>query len=204
MRKIYNQNRIDEAISSLMYADILRGLDIPLFLIEYQVRENISNNDYFQIVIKGNLSISFVRDDGSTYSLSTGGENYVIGEMGLFMEEDRSVIAEATSPLLTIAIDTKTYKDKLLSNNAFLNYISTILANKIIAITHTDAASSSLSERVINYMRFKCDNQVLHGIEKAAFTLHCSPRQLQRILNQFENDGLVKKIGKGKYVLIKT
>lgn len=75
------------------------------------------------------------------------------------------------------------------------------LANKIRSITNTDAAPSSLSERILNYMKFKCDNHILFGIEKTAFRLHCSPRQLQRILNQFEKDNVVTKIGKGQYIL---
>ena len=62
-----------------------------------------------------------------------------------------------------------------------------------------DASVSSLSERVMNYMQFKCENQTLRGLEKAAFALHCSSRQLQRILNEFVQKGVIEKIGKGSY-----
>lgn len=54
----------------------------------------------------------------------------------------------------------------------------------------------------MSYMKYKCDNETLKGIEQAAFHLHCSARQLQRILNQSEAAGLVKKLGKGTYKLI--
>ena len=40
---------------------------------------------------------------------------------------------------------------------------------------------------------------VLKGVEKAAFKLHCSPRQLQRILNDYTADNIIQKIGKGTY-----
>jgi hypothetical protein len=46
-------------------------------------------------------------------------------------------------------------------------------------------------------MKYKCEDEILKGIEQAAFHLHCSARQLQRILNQSETNGLVKKLGKG-------
>ena len=55
--------------------------------------------------------------------------------------------------------------------------------------------SSSISERVWNYMQFKCENGILKGLEKTAFQLHCSERQLQRIMNEFQ----LRKIGKGTY-----
>lgn len=201
MQKIYDKNKIEEALKNCKYADILSELEIPLFLIKYEKGEGISTNNCFQIVISGNLSIFFIRDDGSAYSLSIGSEDYIIGELNLFTTVDNNVIAEATSSLLTIAIDTKTYKERLLSNTNFLKFIATTLADKMIAITNSNAAPSSLSERVINYMNFKCENHIIHGIEKTAFRLHCSPRQLQRILNKFEKDNIVIKLGKGKYKL---
>ena len=69
-------------------------------------------------------------------------------------------------------------------------------------ITTMEAAPASLTERVLSYMKYKCSNETLKGIEQAAFHLHCSARQLQRILNQCENAALVKKLGKGTYRLI--
>lgn len=201
MKKIYNTSKIDGALNACIYADTLRSLQVPLFLIEYGSGECVSDHNYFQVVISGDLSISFIRDDGSAYSLSNGSKNYIIGEMDLFVVGDDNVLAEAISPLLTIAIDTVQYKDKLLHNIAFLQLTATTLANKISAMTNADVAPSSLSERILDHMRSKCDDHILSGIEKTAFRLHCSPRQLQRILNQFEKDNVVTKIGKGRYIM---
>ncbi len=201
MKKTYNSSKIDKALNTCIYADTLRSLQVPLFLIEYESGESVSNYNYFQIVIHGNISISFVRDDGSAYSLSNGGKNYIFGEMDLFAVSSDNIVAEAASSLLTVAVDAASYKDKLLNNADFLQLIAATLANKIRSITNTDAAPSSLSERILNYMKFKCDNHILSGIEKTAFRLHCSPRQLQRILNQFEKNNIVTKIGKGRYLM---
>ena len=51
-------------------------------------------------------------------------------------------------------------------------------------------------------LKHKCENRELRGIEKAAFRLHCSARQLQRVLNEYEKEGVVVKIGKDAYKLI--
>lgn len=69
-------------------------------------------------------------------------------------------------------------------------------------MTTMDAAPASLAERVMSYMEYKCENAALKGIGQAAFHLHCSTRQLQRILNQKEAAGPVRKPGKGTYWLI--
>lgn len=159
MKKIFNETEIKKALLLCNYAELLEQLKIPLFLIEYEAGESISNYNYFQVVLKGNLSISFIRDDGSTYSLSIGGENYIIGEMDLFTKESHHVIAEATTSLLTIAIDAGLYKEQLLSDNAFLRLTATVLADKLSSITNNDAAPSSLPERILNYMTYKVSAQ---------------------------------------------
>ena len=59
-----------------------------------------------------------------------------------------------------------------------------------------------MHDRVLYYMRYKCEGGELKGLERGAFRLHCSARQLQRILNQFEQEGKVVKVGIGAYQLI--
>ena len=206
MKKIYDKQKIAAAVSGCIYSDMLCSLNVPVFLVEYKAGESISspiNSDpLFQIVLKGSLLIYFIRDDGSTYSLSSGGEGYILGEMDLFTDSRDSVFAEASDTLLTIAIDTKLYKEELLVNIVFLRFISSVMASKIAAIMNQDAVYSTLPDRVMNYMRYKCDDMTLIGIEKAAFRLHCSPRQLQRIMNSFVENDLALKTGKGSYKLL--
>ena len=75
-------------------------------------------------------------------------------------------------------------EEKLLASNQFLLLICKNIAGKLSAAMMRDAVSSSISERVWNYMQFKCENGILKGLEKTAFQSHCSERQLQRIMNQ--------------------
>ena len=75
------------------------------------------------------------------------------------------------------------------------------LTDKMAAITALNAAPGSLSDRILSYMRYKCPGGILKGIEREAFRLHCSARQLQRILNELERQGKLIKIGKGTYCL---
>ncbi|MCI8597302.1 MAG: hypothetical protein HFJ10_02505 [Lachnospiraceae bacterium] len=82
------------------------------------------------------------------------------------------------------------------------HFICNSLSAKIGVMTTIDAASASLTERVMSYMKYKCHDETLKGIEQSAFHLHCSARQFQSILNQSENAGFVKKLGKGTYKLV--
>lgn len=64
------------------------------------------------------------------------------------------------------------------------------------AVTTLEAAPSTLKERVLTYMKYKCSGGELKGLQNAALHLNCSSRQLQRILNQYEREGVMVKTGK--------
>lgn len=205
MQKIFDKKTIETAIINCKYSELLNALSIPLFIIRYKAGEIISSpldtTSYFQIVISGNLSIYYIRDDGSSYSLSSGSDGYIIGDLDLFTTHDSNVFAEATNDVVTIACDSITYKDDLLNNTVFTCFVATAIAKKLKSVMNLDATFPTLNERVLNYMTFKCENHTLQGLEKTAFKLHCSPRQLQRILNKYTQEGIIEKIGKGTYHL---
>ena len=203
MKQIFEKERVDDLLSTSPYRRILEDLGIPLFLVAYETGEFIAapwkSQALFQIVCQGEISIYYVRDDGSKYSLAQGSEAYCLGEMALFEEDDTTVFAQAVTDVVCLAFLISGNEKKLLTNNQFLCLICKNIAGKLSAAMMRDVAPSSISERVWNYMQFKCENGVLKGLEKTAFRLHCSERQLQRVMNELQAKGMIKKIGKGTY-----
>ena len=181
---------------------------MDFYLIKYEKGELVSspfqNEILFQIVEQGSINIYFIRDDGTRYSLSNGTSDYFLGDMDIFYPKSQNIYAEAAESLTCISFSIEKHRDILLSNSQFLALICNSLAFKIGTLTTIEAAPASLTERVLSYMKYKCSDGTLKGIGQAAFHLHCSTRQLQRILNQSETAGLVKKIGKGTYQLIES
>ncbi len=203
MERIFDKEKIADSIAKSKYCDLLETLDIDFYLIKYDKGELVCSpfqtELLFQIVEQGSIAIYFIRDDGSRYSLSNGTADYFLGDMDLFYPKSGSIYAEAENSLTCIAFSIEKHRETLLSNSKFLSFICKSLSAKIGAITTMDAAPASLMERVLSYMRYKCEGATLKGVEQAAFHLHCSPRQLQRILNRCEADGMVRKLGKGTY-----
>lgn len=205
MKKIYDKKKIAASIAQSKYHAVLESMTVGFCLIKYEKGELVSSpfqrEALFQIVAQGAVSIYFIRDDGTRYSLSNGTQDYLLGDMDIFYPKSGSIYVEAAERLTCISFSIEKNRELLLSDNGFLQLVCSSLSAKIGAMTTIDAASASLAERVMSYMKYKCDNGTLKGIEQAAFHLHCSARQLQRILNQSETDGLVKKTGKGTYRL---
>lgn len=206
MERIYDKKKIINCIAKSKYHAVLDSLNIDFYLTKYEKGELVSspfqNEFLFQIVEQGSINIYFIRDDGTRYSLSNGTTDYFLGDMDIFYPKSNNIYAEAAERLTCISFSIEKHREILLSNNKFLELICNSLSAKIGTMTTIDAAPTSLTERVMSYMKYKCHNETLKGIEQAAFHLHCSARQLQRILNQIEVVGLVKKLGKGTYKLI--
>ena len=115
--------------------------------------------------------------------------------------ENPGIYAEVTKKLTCIAFSIDDNREVLLSDAAFLRVVAESLTGKMAAITMKDAAQPSLPERVCAYLRYKCENGVFRGVEAAAFHLHCSPRQLQRVLKKLCDSGELVRLGKGHYQL---
>ena len=196
MERIYDKKQIASYIAKSKYQAVLESLDIDFYLIKYEKGELVSspfqNELLFQIVEQGSINIYLIRDDGTRYSLSTGTTDYFLGDMEIFYPRSRNIYAEAAERITCISFSIEKHKEMLFSKNQFLILICNSLSAKIGEMTAIDAIPASLTERVITYMKYKCSDKTLKGIEKTAFHLHCSARQLQRVLNQSEASGLVK------------
>ena len=205
MERIFDEKKVAACIAKSKYHSVLDTIDIDFYLTKYEKGEFVSSpfqtESLFQIVEQGSINIYIIRDDGTRYALSNGTTDYFLGDMDIFYPRSGDVYAEAAERLTCIAFSIEQNRETLLSNNRFLALICNSLSTKIGTMTTMEAVPASLTERVMSYMKYKCDYGVLKGIEQAAFHLHCSARQLQRVLNQSESAGLVKKIGKGTYKL---
>ena len=198
MKKIFDPDTIKAYLAKSRYRSVLEDLQIDLFLMQYEKGELVTapfqEEMLFQIVVQGSLNIYFIRNDGAKYSLSSGEIDYILGDTEVFYPQSDSVYTEAEEPLICLAFSINRHRNILLDSPGFLRMVGESLTFKIRAIAAMDAAPSSLKERVLSYMKYKCEDGVLRGLEQEAFHLHCSSRQLQRILNQCEHGGFVKKI----------
>ena len=209
MKRIYDKAKISAAISNSRYREVLEALDGKLsggfFLTEYESGEFVcapdAKNDLFQIVVSGVVSIYFIRNDGSSYSLAFSESDVLIGVSELFDIKNTGVFAEANGKVTSLCFLMNENREKLLDNNLFLRMIAKSSSIILDVVTMKDAAPTSLKDRTLAYMHYKCPDKILRGVEKAAFQLHCSPRQLQRVLNELTDCGETEKIGKGAYKL---
>lgn len=160
------------------------------------------SDDRLQIVIEGTVNIYHIRDDGSKYFIAMNEGIYLLGDMEFMSPAPYIYFAEAVTPVTAAVLSLKKYRNVLKQDVKFMNLIAAALAAKLGIAANGESVSASLEDRILNHMKYHCENGILKGLGKTAFRLHCSERQLQRILNHLEDERIVGKCGKGTYRLL--
>ena len=101
--------------------------------------------------------------------------------------------------MLALALPLGPYADKLESDVTFLHYLLQSLTDKLEHSTRTEATGGSLEDRLLHWMDKNCPDGTLTHMGETAALLHCSTRQLQRVLRHLTETGVLRRVGKGIY-----
>ena len=83
----------------------------------------------------------------------------------------------------------------------FLRFVLGQLAGKLSLSAVMTASAQTLEEKVLFFLRKVQEDHAISSVNHALQALHCSRRQLQRVLKRLCDEGLVVKVGRGCYRL---
>lgn len=177
--------------------------DLPFRLSRLEKGEILSNlrdaNQFLFFIVSGAFRIYTVRSDGSRYLVSYQDSFTFLGDVEFCGIHRLHSLVEAASEVLCIELPLYDCRAALLNDRAFLRYLAGSLAKKLADFSQHEADYSTLQEKLLHYITYECPDRTLRGTEKAAGTLHCSRRQLQRILRELTDSGHLERTGKGIY-----
>lgn len=201
MKKIYDKKLIDKIKKEYCIEDYFSN-NYEFIIIEYEEDETIINplekTQYIQFVIEGTLLISFIDQDGRQTIVSQSEELCILGDMEFVDDLNPMFFAEAKTKVKTLAVSLKEYKEKLNQDFQFLHTLLNSIASKLKQSSTNQFVYQSVEERFLYYMNYYCRGS-LSSIEEATSYLHCSRRQLQRVLKKLCDEEIIIKEGKGKY-----
>ena len=124
-----------------------------------------------------------------------------IGDMEFCGKRDDTHQIEARTTALCIVLPLASTKELLLNDNRFLRYLLNSVTEKLMLYSSSQSNFSTLEESFLSYLSERCPDQTFSGVEKMAMQLHCSRRQLQRVLKKLLEEGQLVKLSKGSYRL---
>lgn len=203
MKTINDPDLLNQYMTQYHFEAIFETPDLPFFLCQYDKGEIMNNlrdpASYLHFVVMGNVLIYSVFEDGSRYQVGLSDGFTLLGDMEFCDETSLPLLVEAAGKVLCVELPLYECRDALLGDNTFLRYLLHSIAHKLAMFSQSVACFTNLEEKLLHYFKYDCPDHQLQGIEKAAVQLHCSRRQLQRLLRSLTDRQIIEKIGKGRY-----
>lgn len=205
MKHLDGGTKLQNILNNYGFKDIFGTLDLPFFLVEFDkgdvVNDLMNPSENLIFLLNGSASIYHVRRDGTLIALySSRTTMSCLGDLEFAKPDSTQFQVEITSETAAVVLPLASCRSKLESDTTFLRWLLRSLADKLDASGIGNIESTSLESAVLYYMRRH--EGLLRKPGQAAALLHCSRRQLQRILASFQKKGIVVRTARGCYQLV--
>lgn len=174
-------------------------------LVEYKKGELINGPlkplDQFLILLKGSAVIYDLTEEGVVRYIAKADDTTLLGDMEFSGVQRQLFFCEAREKVICLSIPFQDNQSVLENDPLFLRFILRQLAEKLAMSAVMDVTVQTLEEKVLLYLRKIQLNHEISSVTQALQPLHCSRRQLQRVLKKLCDEGLIIKTGRGTYKL---
>lgn len=203
MREIVDKNRLDHFFGEQQIH--FRQRPPVLKLVEFEKGEILNDPlqplNRFYIIVRGSVSIYSLTEDGSIRYISKAASGTLLGDMEFSGAGNQSFYIEAAEPVLCLDLPFRENLEVLENDPVFLRFVLGQLAGKLSLSAMMTASAQTLEEKVLFFLGKVQADHTIFSVNHALQALHCSRRQLQRVLKKLCNEGLIIKIGRGCYRL---
>lgn len=203
MREIVDKNRLEHFFGEQQVH--FRQRPPVLKLVEFEKGEILNDPlqplSCFYIIVRGSVSIYHITGDGSIRYISKAASGTLLGDMEFSGAGNLSLYIEAAEIVLCLAVPFRDNQSVLENDPVFLRFVLGQLAGKLSLSAVMTASAQTLEEKVLFFLGKVQADHTISSVNQALQALHCSRRQLQRVLKKLCDEGLVAKTGRGCYRL---
>lgn len=203
MKEIMDKNRLEFFFGEQQVH--FRQRPPVLKLVEFEKGEILNDPlqllSCFYIIVRGSVSIYSLTEDGSIRYISKAASGTLLGDMEFSGAGNQSFYIEAVETVLCLDLPFRENLEVLENDPVFLRFVLGQLAGKLSLSSVMTASAQTLEEKVLFFLRKVQADHAIASENHALQALHCSRRQLQRVLKKLCDEGLVVKTGWGCYRL---
>lgn len=205
MKELKNQTLLRHYLKKHQIQALFDTKDLPFQLFEYEPGEmmNIAHSpsEYIKFVVKGEWDIFCDNSNGKRHMICHGNDFTLLGDIEFCGEYETSNWQEVCSTVHCVELSLSNLRSLLLQDNRFLRFLLHSLSRKLIGASPSRDGAATLEENLLYYLRYECSDHRITQVEQTALRLHYSRRQLQRVLKELTERGVLLKEGKGRYIL---
>ena len=206
MQEILDHVLLETYLNQYNIRSLFDTPDIPYRLYTYEPGEMMNilrpTTEYLKFVVAGSFDLYSVREDG-VRNLIRHFEGFgFLGDLEFCGKNAGTRYQEVIDQVYTIELPLKSLRPVLMEDKRFLRFVLNNLAEKLSAAMPLKAEFPSLADTLVYYLRYECTDHRITSVEDTAFRLNYSRRQLQRVLRELTEQGVLLREGKGRYKLL--
>lgn len=206
MQEILDQVLLETYLNQYNIRSLFDTPELPYRLYTYEPGEMMNilrpTTEYLKFVVAGSFDLYSVREDG-VRNLIRHFEGFgFLGDLEFCGKNAGTRYQEVIDQVYTIELPLKALRPVLMEDKRFLRFVLNNLAEKLSAAMPLKAEFPSLADTLVYYLRYECTDHRITSVEDTAFRLNYSRRQLQRVLRELTEQGVLLKEGKGRYKLL--
>lgn len=208
MREIRDPELLEHYLRKYHIRSFFDTPDPPFRLYEYAPGEMIHVvhpvEESIKFIVEGVFDHYLIQNDGSPYLISHCDGFGFLGDLAFCCRQPKNRCQEVLETVRAVELPLEPLRSILENDNRFLRFLIDTMAQRMTMSLNTRVCDTSAEHAVLAYMRWRCPNQTITNVTEAAFHTNFSRRQVQRVLKELTDDGVLIRKGKGCYALRNT
>lgn len=205
LREIYDAELLEHYLRKYHIRSFFDTQDLPFRLYEYEPGEMLNVvhpvEESIKFIVEGVFDHYLIQDDGSPYLISHCDGFGFLGDLAFCCRQPKNRYQEVLETVRAVELPLEAMRTTLENDNRFLRFLIDTMAQRMTLSLNTRVSDSSAEHAILAYMRWRCPNQTITNVTEAAFHIHFSRRQIQRVLKELTAKGILVHSKKGQYTL---
>lgn len=180
--------------------------DLPFRLYEYAPGEMMNvvhpMEESIKFIVEGVFDHYMIQPDGTPYLIAHCDGFGFSGDLAFCRRQPTNRYQEVIETVRAVELPLEPWRTVLEGDNRFLRFLLDTMAQRMTLSMNIRADQRSGTDALLSYLRWRCPDQILTGVGEAAYHLNYSRRQIQRVLKELTAEGVIEKLGKGRYRLV--
>lgn len=206
MREIQDPALLRQYLDRFQIESFFDTPGLPFRLYEYGPGEmmNLSHasGDYLKFVVEGVFDHYTIQEDGSKFMIHHCEGFGFLGDLAFCGVHPKGRYQQVLETVRAIELPLQPLRETLERDNRFLRFLLHTMARRMPLSLHYRSDLPGAEQALIAYLRWVCPDQTITNVTAAAEHLNYSRRQLQRVLKDLTDRGILARLGKGCYRLL--
>lgn len=206
MHEIHDKALLQRYIQQHQIYSLFDSKELPFRLYEYAPGEIMNllrpNDRYLKFVVEGVVDLYAILPSGEKHMIHRSVGFGMLGYMEFCGQHAPERCQEVVQTVRTLELDLTQVRDALDRDIPFLHYVMNCMAQLLTFSLPLHPEFDSLEDALLAYLHWHCPDGTIRNVEETAARLNHSRRQLQRVLKNLTEKGILKKEGRGCYRLI--